>query len=212
VTSEAGDEQDLTSEPFTVLLIGNADGLSDTMILCSVNPISMRVTMSSLARDSYVPITCYGGAYNKLNSANAVSRDCLISTIEELVGVSIDYYVETNFEGVVEIVDALGGIVVDNDTEFVGQTSSSTRGTYTVWVPAGDDVVLNGEQALAFARERYAYATGDFARQEHQHADPGCQYLPGCAGCGRGQHQDQHLDQSDDQLRQIRHSEVEPSV
>ncbi len=168
IENTSGSDKDLTKEPFTVLLIGNADGLSDTMILCSVNPISMKVTMSSFARDSYVPITCYGGNSSKLNAAHAVSRDCLIATIEKLSGIKVDYYVDTNFKGVVEVVDALGGIVVDSPIEFVGQNSDSERGAYTVWVPAGEDVLLNGEQALAFARERHLFATGDFARQEHQ--------------------------------------------
>ena len=168
VQNTSGSDKDLTKDPFTVLLIGNADGLSDTMILCSVNPISMKVTMSSFARDSYVPITCYGGNSSKLNAAHAVSRDCLIATIENLAGVDIDYYVDTNFKGVVQMVDAVGGIVVNSPIEFVGQTSDSERGAYTVWVPAGDNVLLNGEQALAFARERHLFSTGDFARQEHQ--------------------------------------------
>lgn len=168
VTNVSGSDKDITKEPFTVLLVGNADGLSDTMILCSVNPISMKVTMTSLARDSYVPISCYNGGYSKLNAAHAVSIDCTIQTIEDLIGVDIDYYIDTNFQGVVDVVNALGGIVVDSPVEFVGQNSSSERGSYTVWVPAGDDVLLNGEQALAFARERHLFASGDFARQAHQ--------------------------------------------
>ncbi len=168
VSNSTGSDKDLTTEPFTVLLLGTADGLSDTMILCSVNPISMKITMSSIARDSYVPISCYNGGESKLNAARSVSIDCTVQTIEDLVGVEIDYYIDTNFQGVVDVVDALGGIVVDNDVEFIGQNSSSERGHYTVYVPAGDDVLLNGEQALAFARERYAYTEGDFARQQHQ--------------------------------------------
>lgn len=168
VEATASSGKDLTKEPFTVLLIGTADGLSDSMMLCSVNPISLKVTMSSIARDSYVPISCYNNSSSKLNSARAVSRECLINTIENLVGVDIDYYVETNFQGVVQMVDALDGIVVNNPYEFVGQNSSSQRGKFTVWVPAGENVVLNGEQALAFARERHLYATGDFQRQANQ--------------------------------------------
>ena len=167
ITNTSGSDKDITKEPFTVLLIGNADGLSDTMILCSVNPISMTVTMSSLARDSYVPITCYGGNSSKLNASHAVSRDCTIATIEKLVGVEIDYYVDTNFQGVVDVVDALGGILINSPIAFVGQNASAERGHYTVYVPAGENTV-NGEQALAFARERYKFSTGDFARQEHQ--------------------------------------------
>ena len=166
VVNTGGADKDITKEPFTVLLIGTADGLSDTMILCSVNPISMKVTMSSLARDSYVQMA--GGGYSKLNSARAVSVDYLIRTIEKLVGVKIDYYIDTNFQGVVDIVDAVGGITVNSPVSFVGQNASSQRGHYTVYVPAGDNVTLNGEQALAFARERYLFSTGDFARQSHQ--------------------------------------------
>lgn len=168
VTKRSGSDKDITKEPFTVLLVGNADGLSDTMILCSVNPISMKVTMTSLARDSYVPISCYNGGQSRLNAAHAVSIDCTMQTIENLVGVKIDYYVDVNFQCVVDVVNALGGIVVNSPAEFVGQNASSNRGSYTVWVPKGDNVKLNGEQALAFARERHLFATGDFARQAHQ--------------------------------------------
>lgn len=161
-------EKDLTTEPFTVLLMGTADGLSDAIMLASVNPISMNVTISSIARDSYVPIACRGGNSNKINSARGKDRECLIKTVEDLIGVEIDYYVDTNFKGVVAMVDALGGIVVNNPYEFVGQNSSSERGHKTVWIPAGENVKLNGEQALAFARERKLYATGDFQRQANQ--------------------------------------------
>ena len=168
VTNEIGADKDITKEPFTVLLVGNADGLSDTMIVCSVNPISLKVTMSSIARDSYVPISCYGGGTTKLNASHGSGVNCTIDTIENLLGIEIDYYIDTNFQGVVDIVDALGGIVVNSPIEFVGQNSNDERGHYTVYIPAGDNVVLNGEQALAFARERHLFATGDFARQEHQ--------------------------------------------
>ncbi len=168
VENVGGADKDITKEPFTVLLVGNADGLSDTMIVCSVNPISLKVTMSSIARDSYVPITCYGGGTTKLNSSHGSGINCTIDTIENLLGIDIDYYIDTNFQGVVDVVDALGGIVVNSPVSFVGQNSDSERGHYTVYIPAGDNVVLNGEQALAFARERHLFATGDFARQEHQ--------------------------------------------
>ena len=160
--------KDLTSEPFTVLLTGTADGLADSIILVSVNPISLNVTMSSIARDSWVPITCHGGNSSKINSARASGVGCMISTVENLTGVKIDYYVDTNFKGVVAVVDALGGIIVNNPYEFVGQSASSERGHFTVFVPAGEAVTLSGEQALAFARERHLYATGDFQRQANQ--------------------------------------------
>lgn len=169
VTTETKSDKDITKEPFTVLVLGVDEGRSDAVILVTVNPISMKATMTSIARDSYVPIACYGGSKSdKLGHARVQSRQCTIDTVSKLVGVPIDYYFESNFKGIVEMVDALGGIVVNNPYEFVGQTSSSQRGHMTVWVPAGENVPLNGEQALAFARERHLYASGDFQRQANQ--------------------------------------------
>ncbi len=160
---------DVTSEPFTVLLIGVDEGRSDALMVVSVNPVSLRVTVTSVPRDSYVPIACYAGnASDKINHARSRGRQCTIDTVEDLLDIEIDFFAETNFKGVVNVVDSLGGIVVDNPFEFVGQDSSSERGHKTVWVPAGDDVLLNGEQALAFARERKLYLTGDFQRQANQ--------------------------------------------
>lgn len=167
VTVEKGSDKDLTVEPFTVLILGTAEGLSDAMMIASFNPVSMRVTLTSIARDSYVPIACSSGS-SKINEARARSRQCAIDTVEQLTGIPIDYYFESNFKGIVEMVDAIGGIVVNNPYEFVGQNSSSERGHKTVWIPAGENVPLNGEQALAFARERKLYATGDFQRQANQ--------------------------------------------
>lgn len=168
VTNESGTNKDLTKEPFTVLLIGDSSGLSDTIMIVSVNPISMRATMTSIARDSYVPITCYGGGSSKINASHAVSVDCLIDTVENLTGVNIDYYFEVNFQGVVDVVDALGGIRVTNHTDFLGQTYTDKKGFHRVEMPMGDNVLYNGEQALAWVRERKNFPDGDFARQRHQ--------------------------------------------
>lgn len=169
VETETGSTKDITSEPFTILILGVDEGRSDAIMVASFNPISMNVTLSSLARDSYVPIACYSGkSSDKLGHARAVSRQCTIDTIEDLLDIDIDYYFESNFKGVVDMVDALGGIVVNNPIEFVGQNSSSERGHKTVWIPAGENVPLNGEMALAFARERHLYSTGDFQRQANQ--------------------------------------------
>lgn len=162
-------DKDITSEPFSILVLGVDEGRSDANMLVTVNPISLTITMTSIARDSYVPIACYAGqASDKLGHARVQGVQCTIDTIENLLDVEIDYYFESNFAGVVSIVDALGGIVINNPYEFVGQNSSDERGHYTVWIPAGENVPVNGEQALAFARERHLYATGDFQRQANQ--------------------------------------------
>ena len=159
---------DVTSDPFTILAIGIDEGRSDSLILMSVNPKTMTLTMTSIARDTYVPIACYsGGGRDKINHARSVSRQCTIDTIEQWLGVDINFYVETNFKGVVDIVNALGGLEVTSPISFVAQDSSSERGHYTIFVPEGTNF-LNGEQVLAFARERYQMPNGDYDRQVHQ--------------------------------------------
>lgn len=165
----AGADKDITKEPFTVLLSGENEGLADTIILMSVNPISMKVTMVSIPRDSYVPISCYGGGKSKINSSHATSEACLVETVEDLTGISIDYTIEFNFASVIQVVDAVGGIEVNNPVEFVGQCwDVETDSLVNLIIPAGEGVHLNGQMALGFARERYAFEDGDFARQRHQ--------------------------------------------
>lgn len=168
VTTKTNTNIDLT-EPFTVLVIGvdsMNSGNSDVLMLASFNPNTLDITLTSIARDSFVPISCYGGSLNKINAART-SRQCLIDTVENLMDIEINFYFETNFDGVVDIVDALGGIVINSEVEFVGQNSSLERGNYTVWIPQGE-YHANGEEVLAFIRERHAFADGDFARQRHQ--------------------------------------------
>ncbi|MBQ7889475.1 MAG: LCP family protein [Erysipelotrichaceae bacterium] len=168
VQTSTKNDVDLT-EPFTMLIIGVdslSAGNSDVLMLASFNPNTLDITLTSIARDSFVPIACYGGANNKINAART-TRQCLIDTVENLLDVDINFYFETNFQGVVDIVDALGGIIINSPISFTGQTADIERGHKTVWVPAGE-YHATGEQVLAFVRERHAFADGDFARQRHQ--------------------------------------------
>ena len=168
--------KDLYTDPFNILLIGFAPedeamtvGLADSIIVATVNPQTFTVSLTSIARDTYTKLACAPNSERqKINAARAYSRQCLMDTVGELLDIDIDYYMEVNFLGVVEIVDALGGIVVNNPVEFVGQTASGIRGEFTVLVPAGENVPCDGEMALAFARERHAMPNGDFDRQKHQ--------------------------------------------
>lgn len=166
---------DLTLEPFNVLLIGFAPeegsngkyGLSDAIIVATINPKTLEVGLTSIARDSYVPISCYSGYKDKINAARGKSRQCLMDTVGSLLDLDINLYVEANFNAVVQMVDAVGGIDINSPVAFTGQTSSEIRGTYTIQIPAGY-YHANGEEALAYARERHAMPGGDFDRQEHQ--------------------------------------------
>ena len=164
-TNSTSTNKNIATEPFNVLLIGYSRteigspiGLADALIVASVNPQTYTVSMLSIARDSYVPISCYGGAKDKINSARAVSKACQIETVEDYLGIDIDYYMEADYEAVVEVVDALNGIVISNPVDFVLDGIEVPAGTYNAF----------GWQVLEFCRERHHMPNGDFDRQQHQ--------------------------------------------
>ncbi len=163
--NSVGADIDVATEPFNVLVIGMDEQHSDVMMLATFNPLAFEITYTSISRDSFVPIC--GSSPQKLGHSRSYGRTCTIESIEELMDVEIEYYFEANFAGVVDMVDAIGGIPIDSPITFVGQTPSYDRGTYTVKVFEGLHM-LDGEQALAFARERYAFEGGDFQRQLNQ--------------------------------------------
>lgn len=189
VTLTQSKDKKLT-EPFTVLVMGvdsAKDGLKanqafngDTLIMATFNPNTLSATMFSLPRDLYVPIACNHNRYAKINSSAAYGSSCVIKTVQQLTGIDIDYYVKINFTGVVNLVDALGGVTVDveePDFTFNGridckgmvceQNSKRKFGSNIIYIPVGLNE-LNGEQALAYARNRHQYAVSDIARNQHQ--------------------------------------------
>ncbi|MBE6150680.1 MAG: hypothetical protein E7162_02540 [Firmicutes bacterium] len=152
------------SEPFTILLLGvdskkegieNADSFNgDAIILVTFNPDTLTATMLSIPRDTYVPIACFSNkAENKITHAAARGTKCVINTVQNYTGITIDYYAKINFAGMVDLVDALGGIEVDVPYAFCEQNSKRKWGKYTVKVEQGKQT-LNGEQALALSRNR----------------------------------------------------------
>lgn len=165
------------TEPFTILLLGvdstasklnkNAAFNGDTIMLITFNPKTMSATMFSVPRDTFVPVTCSGNKYKKVNSAAYGGTSCMINTLENWTGIEIDYYVKINFKGVVDLVDALGGIDVDVPMEFCEQNSKRKWGKYTICLKEGMQH-LNGEKALALARHRKTLLLGDFTRGQNQ--------------------------------------------
>lgn len=175
-------------EPFTILLMGvdseqeNIQGSSfngDSLVLITFNPKTLNATMLSIPRDTYVPITCFAGQKkNKITHAAWYGESCMMSTIEKMFNIDIDYYVKINFKGVTNIVDALGGVDVDVPYSFCEQNSDREFGNSTVYVREGFQT-LNGEQALALARNRHPwteycsaewtnYDSNDFVRGQNQ--------------------------------------------
>lgn len=164
----SGSGINVTEVPFTMLIMGNDGGRTDSLMLASVNPVSMQITLTSIARDSYVPIACYPNQNrDKINHARNISRDCTIKTVENLLDVSVDFFVEISFQGLVDLVDALGTIPINSPGAFNGNVVRDGEVVGGVHIPEGLSD-LNGDQVLAFVRERKSFAGGDFQRQENQ--------------------------------------------
>lgn len=176
------------SEPFTILLMGvdsekeeirGSSFNGDSLVLITFNPQKLNATMLSIPRDTYTPIACFAGQKkNKITHAAWYGESCMIKTIQNMLDVKIDYYVKINFKGVVKLVDALGGVDVDVPYNFCEQNSSREFGNSTVYVREGFQT-LNGEQALALARNRHPwpqycskewtnYNSNDFVRGQNQ--------------------------------------------
>ena len=161
-------------KPFSILLMGvdsEKDGLKknsyangDGLMLITFNPDTLNITMMSIPRDSYVPISCRNGVENKLTHAGWLGTECMINTIENVFGIDINYYVKVNFKGVVGLVDKLGGVTVDVPKRLC--TDDSNR-QGEVCIDKGIQT-LNGEQALVLARNRYDLKLGDIDRGYNQ--------------------------------------------
>lgn len=163
-------EEDIKSDtssldkPFTMLLIGvdsSKDGVTsgynaDVLLLVTFNPSTLRATLTSIPRDMYLKTACSGNSYRRINTTTwGSSSSCAVKTIENLFDVDIDYYAKINFKGVVQLVDAVGGIDVDVPYSLCEQNSSRKWGDNTQYIEKGKQH-LNGEQALALARNRHS--------------------------------------------------------
>lgn len=144
------------NKPFSILLMGvdtlNSSYNADTLLLVTFNPDTLSATMLSIPRDTYTTISCTGGKH-KINSSGWYSDKCVVYTVSNLVDIDIDYYVKINFTGIVNLVDALGGIDVNVVYPFCEQNSQRQFGNNMIYVEEGYQH-LNGEQALALSRNR----------------------------------------------------------
>lgn len=161
----SGARKNVTKECFTVYISGidvygdiSKTSRSDVNIIATVNPNTRQVLLVSTPRDYYVPLA-FNGEYDKLTHAGVYGVDESMRTLENLYGIQLDYYMRVNFTGFVDIINAIGGITVDSDYEF-----TSIDGYY-FYQGANE---LDGEAALAFARERKAFAEGDLQRGRNQ--------------------------------------------
>ena len=163
ISNDTTNKSNSLTEPFTVLIMGvdseveNIKGSTfngDALMLITFNPTTLNTTILSIPRDSYVPIACFTNQRkNKITHAAWYGENCMMDTIENFLDVEIDYYVKINFKGVVKLIDTLGGVDVDVPYSFCEQDSNRRFGSNTIYVKEGAQH-LNGEQALALARNR----------------------------------------------------------
>ncbi len=172
---EEGRPQPSETGSTTVLLLGSdtRDGIgetlssaegdrSDVMLVIRISGDREHITAMSIMRDSWVEIP--GRSDNKINAALAIGGVPLtVQTVENLLDTRIDHVAVLDFEGFAAITDVLGGVTVDNERAFTPVTLPDVR------FPQGE-VTLNGEEALAYVRERMAFASGDFQRVRNQQA------------------------------------------
>lgn len=134
---------------------------SDVNIIAVVNPTSGQILLVNTPRDYFVPLSISKGVKDKLTHAGIYGVDVSIETLEMLYDIDIDYYARVNFTGLTDIVNALGGVKVYSDKTFKSDWGPSFVQGYNN---------VNGEQALAFCRERHHFGDGDRQRgKNHQH-------------------------------------------
>lgn len=162
-----GGEKYSSRNVINVLLIGQDDGRSDSMILASVNKKTDQITLASFFRDSYTYINYKGeDRYTKVNAAYSWGGpDLLIETLENNFKIKIDHYVTVDFDNFSKAIDAVGGIYVEvqpYESDFIRRTSGYKN------FPVGKNVLLNGGEALVFSRIRKSDADSDISRTRRQ--------------------------------------------
>ena len=171
---------DVTKDPFTIYFSGNDSfgdiqetSRTDSNMLVTVNPKTHRILMTSIPRDYYVPVACAedaadgcpDGQKDKLTHTGLYGVQTTINTIEDFMDVDINYYVRVNFSSLTNIVDAIGGVDV---TVGKGLAVDQFYTDDTIGGVVEGENHLDGQKALAYARERYAYEDGDLQRVKNQ--------------------------------------------
>ena len=169
---------DISEDPFVILISGidtrsdslPARSLSDANLLVAINPSTHEILILSIPRDYYLDIPGTG-AKDKLTHTGVIGGvETTKATLEEAFGIKISYYIRVNFNFVVNLVDAVGGIDIYNDQPYSFTTLNDKSCVFSNNTTNSDGWTygVSGRCALAFARERYAYSTGDRHRAENQ--------------------------------------------
>lgn len=176
-TNVANSVSDITEHPFNVLITGSdsrvgieENARSDVNMVVTVNPTTNTILLTSIPRDFYVTTVCdaadgcQNGAMDKITHTGMTGINTTKRTVENLLGIEINYTVKVGFDTVTELVDALGGVDVYVEP---GYALNGFLGDKNMSVTEGWNH-LNGKQALVYSRERYAYTEGDRQRTKNQ--------------------------------------------
>ena len=159
------DKVNITKEPFNIYISGidtygsvNSVSRSDVNIIMTVNPKDGKIILTWIPRDYYVKLYEID-EYDKLTHAGIYGVETSVKTIEELLGIDINYYIKLNFTSLTKTVDTFGGVNVDSKYAFTSQDGYKfNRG----------ENLLDGKRALSFVRERKNLPNGDKSRGENQ--------------------------------------------
>ncbi|MCI8428055.1 MAG: LCP family protein [Lachnospira sp.] len=166
-------------ESFIVYISGNDEygkitqqGKSDVNILATINPKTKQILLVTTPRDYYINISGFDERGNlitgldKFTHAGNAGIQYSIEALENLYGIDVDYFFKINFDGCINIVDAMGGITIYSDIEFTNGTNAAPE-QYNFVVGAND---CDGAKTLAFVRERECFIKGDIQRGINQQA------------------------------------------
>lgn len=165
---------DITNAPFNIFISGidsygkiTSVSRSDVNMVVSVNPVTHKVLFTSIPRDYYVALHGMNSSYkDKLTHAGMHGIDTSVKTVEDLLGIDINYYAKVNFTSLVSLVDELGGIDIELDKPFRAYYDEDGKITNYSFKKGTNH--LDGKKALAFVRERKSLPLGDRTRVKHQ--------------------------------------------
>jgi LCP family protein required for cell wall assembly len=180
VEKKAEVTQDYTNTPFMVYIAGSDSRDStleyytrtDVDMLLTVDPVNKQILLVSIPRDWYVKNPALGNGYDKLTHLGNNGLQNTIDGLNQEFDFSyIQNYFEVNFTTFYNIVEAIGGIDINNPYTFSldnGAASDTGHGEQSGYTFEEGALHLNGDQALSYVRERYNLPNGDYGRNEHQ--------------------------------------------
>jgi len=162
-------DANVTEKAFNILIIGQNQKSAkisdrtntDVVMLMTINPNTKQILLTSFPRDTYLSVP-YSGMKDKLTHAGIYGAEMTVKTIQNYMGIKIDFYIRVNYSALINMVEAVGGISVDNPSTF-----KAVYPKYKYTFKEGP-LDLNGDEALAYVRERKQVKCGDMGRNEHQ--------------------------------------------